>query len=611
MRESIAAVSRAIIIVVIIVIIIVAGVGAVLATSHSSTTTTSSVVSTSTPTSSSSTSSAPPVSSTSSSSSSSSSAAVNQTLVVDYTANPGSLDPRSDVEISGHGIFANIYQPVVYWNDSSTKQIVPILADNYSVSTNGSVYTFNIRPGVTFSNGDNFTAYDVWYTFYSANIMNQAAAVDYNEFVNLTGVNATQLNGHFSSSTNIPDSATQALAASSPGVQVPNANTVIFHLISAAPDFLAFMTSLDMVSAHYVDSNGGVTAGQPSNYVTLNPMGTGPFIMTSWVQNQQVTLVRNSHYWGGVDNVFPTPKLSEVVIRFVSDVTVRLNDLKTGVAQAAVTDWNHLNPGISTAALPNIGVSQTFVMIPLNTLRPPTNSLLVREAIAHAINFTAVDQGVYHGYIQPAMGPVSYGSSVGYDSQLTQYSYNLTLAKQLLAQVYPSGTTIPPLTFVWATDYPEGMPMGQIIQSELSQIGITVTLTSTSFANEINLFALPSNDTQAPNMGWLSCTWLPVPTACPSILIPSNAPINWPHFNSSEVDALWNTAKFQLNTTLRQQEYDQIAQIEYGNVTWLWVGQYLDAFPAFPILFSNTVQGLYYNSAFSEVDFSTVYISSS
>lgn len=601
------AISRiAVVVVVVVIIVIAAAAGALLATSKSSSTT--SVVSTSSSTSSSS--SAPPPSTSTSSSSSSGTAAANQTLVVDYTANPGSLDPRTDVEISGHGIFANIYQPVVYYNDSSTTQIVPILANSYSVSTNGSVYTFNIRPGVTFSNGDNFTAYDIWYTFYSANIMNQAAAVDFNEFVNLTGVNATQLNGHFSSSSDIPDSATQALAASTAGISVPNATTVIFHLISAAPDFLAFMCSLDMVSAHYVDSNGGVTNGSANNYLTLNPMGTGPFIMTSWVQNQQVTLVRNPHYWGGVDNVFPTPKLSEVVIRFVSDVTVRLNDLSTGVAQAAVTDWNHLNVSTPGVSLPNIGVSQTFVMIPLNTQRAPTNNLLVREAIAHAINFSAIDQGVYHGYIHPAMGPVSYGSDVGYDSQLQQYSYNLTLAKSLLAQAYPNGN-IPPITFVWATDYPEGMPMGQIIQSELSQIGLTVTLTSTSFANEINLFALPSNSTQAPNMGWLSCTWLPVPTACPSILIPSNAPINWPHFNSSEVDALWNQAKFQLNTTLRQQEYDQIAQIEYGNVTWLWVGQYLDAFPAFPILFSNNVQGLYYNSAFSEVDFSTVYLTSS
>ena len=531
--------------------------------------------------------------------------------MVDYTANPGSLDPRSDVEISGHGIFSNIYQPLLYYNDSSTTQIVPVLASNYTVTTNGSVYTFSLRNGIKYSDGDVFNAYDVWYTFYSSNIMNQAEAVDYSQFVNLSGVNASQLNGHFTSSSNVPDSATQTFAASTYGVQVLNASTVRFHLISAAPDFLAFLTALDIVSAHYVDSNGGVTVGQPNTYLTLNPMGTGPFIMSQWVQNEQVILTRNPTYWGGVGDVFPTPQLSKVIIRFVADVTVRLNDLQSGVAEAAVTDWNHLAsvPGVS---LPNIGLSQTFVMIPLNTQKAPTNNPLVREAISHAINFTAIDQGVYHGYLSPCMGPVSCGSDVGHDSQLQQYWYNLTLSKQLLTQAgYPGGKGLPSIDFVWATDYPEGMPMGQIIQSELSQIGITVTLTSTSFANEINLFALPSNSTQAPNMGWLSCTWLPVPSACPSILIPGNAPINWAHFNDTQVNTLWNQALFQLNQTLRQQEYNQIAQIEYNNTTWLWVGQYLDAFPAFPILFANNVHGLYHNSAFSEVDFGPIYLTKS
>jgi peptide/nickel transport system substrate-binding protein len=273
-----------------------------------------------------------------------------------------------------------------------------------------------------------------------------------------------------------------------------------------------------------------------------------------------------------------------------------------------VTDWNHLNPGISGVSLPNIGVSQTFVMVPLATTVAPTNNILVREAIAHAINYTAIYQGVYHGYIKPVIGPISYGS-FGYDADLQQYAYNVTLAKNLLTQAgFPNGNGLPPIKFVWATDYPEGMPMGQIIQSQLAQIGITVQLTSTSFANEIGLFALPPSDPRAPNMGWLSCTWLPVPAACPSILVPSDAPINWPHFNSSQVDALWIKAKFELNKTARAEEYHQIAKILYDNYTWLYMGQNIDAFPAFPILFSNNVQGLYYNSAFSEVDFSTVYI---
>jgi len=481
-----------------------------------------------------------------------------------------------------------------------------VLAQSYVASPDGLNYTFKIRPGITFSNGDQLNAYCVWYTWYSAQIMKQAGGgFFYAQSLNLTGVTPNQLNGHFKTGDNIPDSDTQALAAKTLAVQVLDPMTVRFHLIGHAPDFLGFLTSSNIYSPHYDGLHGGIQDGQANSYVSLNPMGTGPFMMTEWVQNDHVTLVRNPTYWGGANNVFPTPFFQQVVIRFVSDVTVRLNDLKSGTAQGAVTDWDHLNPNIPGVSLPNIGLSMTYVTVPLATDKAPTNNLLVRQAIAHAINYSEIDQGVYHGYIKPCFGPIPCGAFGA--SSLTRYDYNTTLSEQLLAQAgYPNGKGLPTLIFAYGTDYPEGRVMGQIIQSDLGKIGIQVQLTGTSFTNEIGLFALPPTDPRAPNMGWLSCTWLPLPTACGGIWTPSTAPINWPHHNNTQIDQLWNSAKYELDATKRAQEYQQIAQIMHDQVMWLWIGQNIDAFPAFPILFSNSVHGLYYQAAFSEVDFSTL-----
>jgi peptide/nickel transport system substrate-binding protein len=534
-------------------------------------------------------------------------------LVADYEANPPGLDPRVTPEISAWGVLHNIYQPLVYFDNANTSVIVPVLASSYTESPDGSTFTFTIRPDVRFSNGDPLNAYCVWYTWYSAAIMGQPNSLGYVQFLNMSGVTAADLNGHFQNSMNVPDPTTQALASHTVGVTVIDSMTVRFHLVKPAPDFLPFLTQDDVVDPHYVDTHGGVTPGQSNTYMNLNPMGTGPFVMREWVQNDHITLVRNPTYFGGVTyqgtKIFPTPYLDEVIIRFVPDVTTRLTDLQSGAAQVAVTDWEHLGTGIPGVGLPNVGLSVTMVMIALNTAKAPTNNLLVREAIAHAINYTEIDQTVYHGYIKPTIGPVSLGV-FGHDPNLKQYSYNTTLSAQLLTQAgYPKGSGLQPVSFVYATDYPESQMIGQIIQSNLAQVGIKVNLVGVPFSSELALWAQPVNSTQEPNMGWVSCTWVPVPTACPSYFYPSSAPINWPHFNNSEVDRLWNDAKYQQNATIRAQDYYEIAEITYDNVWWIWLGQPIDMLPSSPMLISNSVRGIYYDPVFANIDFSTVTLS--
>ncbi|MEM3799536.1 MAG: ABC transporter substrate-binding protein [Thermoprotei archaeon] len=99
----------------------------------------------------------------------------NQTLIVDYTSSPGSLDPATDVEIVGFGIFGNILQPLVYYYNSNSNQIVPVVAQNFMISQNGLIITFYLRHNINFSNGDPFNAYCVWYSYYRAAVMGKPA----------------------------------------------------------------------------------------------------------------------------------------------------------------------------------------------------------------------------------------------------------------------------------------------------------------------------------------------------------------------------------------------------------------------------------------------------
>jgi len=92
------------------------------------------------------------------------------TVVENQPGGPFSLDPDIDYEIVGYEVISNIIGTLLVYNGSSTTSFIPFIAEevptvqNGGISDNYTVYTFHIRPGLYFSNGDPITAYDVWYS---------------------------------------------------------------------------------------------------------------------------------------------------------------------------------------------------------------------------------------------------------------------------------------------------------------------------------------------------------------------------------------------------------------------------------------------------------------
>jgi len=603
LREPRNAVSTTIIVAVIVVVLVIAaGAAYYFVSAPPAATSTSTTSSSSTPVTS------------STSSTSSSSLASNQTLVADYTSSPGSLDPAADDEIASYGITGNILQPLIYYNNSDNAHVYPVLASGYTLSADGLTMTFTMRQGITFSNGDPLNAYAVWYSYYRAAVMKQSGAFFYSAGLNLTGVTAADLNMLNSSTNTPPASLMPVLTNPSNAITVPDANTVVFHFAAPFPDFFGWAVYGKIMDPHAIEMNGGVVDGQANSWANLNPVGTGPFTLQTWVQGSYCSLLRNPTYWGGPGhNIFPTPKLSRVVIYFVPNEATREGNILSGAAQVAAIDTTRISSvnGTNGITLPNIGISNTYAWMPLDVAQYPLNITAVREAVVHAINYSQINQVVYHGLLYPSAGVVPYGLT-GFNASMKPYSYDPTLSASLLTQAgFPGGKGFPPLSFVYATDFPETQSVAQVVQADLAQVGITVNLKGLTFSQLIGTdYSAAANSTAHPSLQWISITGSPIPSGTALPLFQTGNYGNVGAYSNPTVDKLLTQASTTNNATLSAMLYEQASNIVYNSYSYYFLGNIKDFYPAQFFVFSSNVHGYYYQGAFSELDFSTVYLTS-
>lgn len=395
-----------------------------------------------------------------------------------------------------------VYQSLVTVNGSALYttgdvQVLPMLAENWTVSSDGMTYTFNLRQNVTFSNGDPFNAYQVWGQMYGLYYLSGNNAAWLNAYAVFNMSTATFGNSTIALMTqsglvNPSPALMSIMTNSSWPMYVTGPNQIVFHLKSPFnwfPHTLVAFVGL-IFDTQYLLQNGGFGTPTTFNtYFNLHPIpGTGPYVVAAVSNQAYVKFTKNPTYWGA--NLSPADiqanpyldpgHVQTVIINAKSDDVARFTDLSTGQAQIA---------GIQTQNWPNViahpdkfgwvtmpDSSMCFVGIAMNTQRYPTNNTDFRQAIEHAVNLTDISQRVFFGQLAPMMGPEYPAQKEFYDlGNLPQYSYNLTLAKQYLAQ---SGVDVSknPLDFyVWAgCDYCKSA--AQVVQADLAQIGITVNV---------------------------------------------------------------------------------------------------------------------------------------
>lgn len=395
----------------------------------------------------------------------------------------------------------SVYQPLVDANISAiystgAHQFLPGLAQNWTVSANGSSYTFDLRQGVHFSNGDPLNAYQVWMQMYGAYFLqaNSSSWFLSYDFFNMTNVNfgpATIAAINASGLINPSSSALAIMQNSSWPIYATGPYQLVFNLMSPFDFFPGvFVSPFGLLyDTQYVLDNGGFgTAVQPNVLFNTQPIpGTGPYVITDISENAFVQFAQNTNYWGEnltAAQIAAQPTLDpghvkNVIINYVDDDVARYTDLSDGAAQIvdiAKSNWDLVlaNPSeYSYLSLPN--TSALIALISLQTHDYPTNITLVRQAIVHAINYTEISQTVFNGETSPWVGPGDPTWPQFYDlGNLPPYSYNLTLAEQDLAKA--NITNMPPITFTTVAGCTLCINTAEVVQGDLSQIGITVNI---------------------------------------------------------------------------------------------------------------------------------------
>jgi peptide/nickel transport system substrate-binding protein len=537
------AVSRVAIIAVVVIVIILVVVGAYLAISPKSTTSTSSSSSSSSVSSVSSSSSV--VSSLSSSSSFSSSSSVGNsthTLIIGGSFDPLTLNPIYDTSN------LPMLMPLIFDGLTTVANdftVHPLLATSWTISPNASIYTFTVRQGVEFTDGYPLTAQDVAFT--------------YTLFAN--PVVASEVGGQFTNLT----------------VSAPDNATVVFKFPTPRPDFITD-TWYGIVPKHLLGNVAPVDL-RNSTFGSM-PVGSGPWKVVSYTPNSEVSLTANTNYWRGV------PKITNIIYRIVTDTSALLTDVEShqidllntaafagGISAQNVQQLGGNNSYQYVTQVP--GTTQILYMGPLNDT--PWNNLLVRQAVLHAVNRTAIIEKV----LGAGGGVISndrFTTGWAINPNIPGYAYNTTLSEQLLTEAgYPpqaNGTRFS--TTIYSTTGAR-VVWTQLIANMLGQVGINVKVDVVGDFG--TYYSLLSNQGPTANHNglWTIFNQIdPDPATTAQELTPSNnyaGGVNVANVNNATLTHLLQEGVSTANQTLRQQYYYQAGLLESQMaVDWpLWI----------------------------------------
>jgi peptide/nickel transport system substrate-binding protein len=327
---------------------------------------------------------------------------------------------------------ANCYETLTFYNPPGSKEILsPKLALSWSSNPDATEWTFKLRQGVKFQDGEPFNAAAVKWSIENTKQLGQGAAYIWDP---------------------VKD------------IQVVDDDTVKFVLsYAAAVDLIA--------SANYAAWIYSPKAYQEKGTDWFNEgncAGTGPYLIESYARGSKMVMTRFDDYWGG----WKAGQFKKVVFDLVEDTTVRQQMIESGQADFTydVAPDNipamRANTSLAVSTTPSY---QNLVGL-LNTVKKPFDNVVVRQAISYSFPYQAFIEGVMKDRAVQGKGPVP-AAMWGHGADLPQYSYDLEKAKALLKEAgYPNGGF--KMLMTYATGNMDEQQLGELWRAELKKLGI-------------------------------------------------------------------------------------------------------------------------------------------
>jgi peptide/nickel transport system substrate-binding protein len=492
------------------------------------------------------------------------------TLVVGTETDIETFDPAHAGALATTRVYRNVYQGLVKY-DPGTVDLIPDLAvevptaENGGISEDGRVYTFKLREGVTFHDGEPFNAEAVRFSYrrlYDPDF-------EYYDETNQAGFFLTGLQS----------------------VEVIDEYTVQFTL--AEPNS-AFVENSNIyagviVSPKAIEEYGADELGE-------HPAGTGPFRLVTWERGTRVELERNPDYWG------EPPALERLIFRPIPEPTGRVSALLAGEVDMIVVvppdGVDQINDDPDLIYEDGPGLHYWFLV--LNYQDGPFSDVRVRQAANYAVDKEGLANDILRGTVAPATQPLP-AAHWAHNPDLEGYPYDPERARELLAEAgYEDGFAANMIIPVSGSGMIIPVAMNEYIQGNLLDVGIDVSIQSYEWVSYLGTWAQGlTEDVIMNNQSIMASEPYVV-----NFLLHSgfHAPGGWNtgFYSNSEVDELLDAALRVTDRDERAEYYFQAWELIVEDAPWVFVCNDLQ-----PMAFHQKVKGYVPNPAYV-IDFTTI-----
>ncbi|MER8481812.1 ABC transporter substrate-binding protein [Mesorhizobium sp. M1322] len=353
-------------------------------------------------------------------------------LVIGITLEPPHLDPTAGAAAAiDEVLYANVFEGLTRIGPNG--EVIPDLAESWTISDDGKVYTFKLHTGVKFHDGTDFNADDVKFSLDRARADNS--------------VNAQK-----------------GLFAAIDTVEVADPATVRITLKNPQSSFLYNMGWGDAV----------IVAPETADTNKEQPVGTGPFRFQNWAKGSSITLIKSDTYWGA------PVSLDKAEFRIVPDAAAAVPALLSGDVQA----FPFFDPD-SVAQVQGdprfkvvIGSTEGETILSINNKKPPFDKLQVRQAISFALDRKAIIDGASAG-LGVQIGSHMSPANKAYVDLTGVYPHNVEKARELLQEAglengFKATLKLPPPSYARLG--------GEIIASQLRDVGIQLEIVPVEWA---------------------------------------------------------------------------------------------------------------------------------
>jgi len=472
-----------------------------------------------------------------------SSAAINNSEIKVFTRiwnDPPTLDPHLTGDNTSAAIIVEVFGGLVAFDTSLN--LIPDLAESWTISEDAKTYTFKIRENAVFHDGKKVTAEDFKWSFNRAVDPNTASPIAETYLGDIVGVKDV-IKGN-----------SDEIA----GISVLDEYTLQIKIDSPKAYFLQKLT----YPTSYVLDQDNVNSGK-SNWTDF-PNGTGPFKLTEYKIGEQIVLERHADY-----HLEPA-KLQKIIMNLAggSSMAMYEND-EIDITGVGLFDLERIkdpnDPLNSDLVIANPGFSISY--IGFNIMEPPFDDMNFRKALNHAIDKELIAKEVMADLLVPAYGILPPGFP-GYSDDLEGLRYDPDLAKQLLMKSkYANPETRPRIVItIPGSGGTPNLDLEVIINMWFENLGVEVEIQQVEWATFLN--DLNRERFQAfGGLGWEAD--YPDPQDFLDILFHSESDKNNGSYSNDKVDSLLEEARIESNINERLNLYNQVEQIVINDAAWI------------------------------------------